>query len=396
MIEPLLFWLGVAVAGIVAICVGAELMLRARHWFEERFLYQSVDRRDFLAKPYHPYLAWIEDWSRPMFSYVPVGFRVFNTRSHVEPVRNNSLGFRCPEFAPPEANELRIAILGGSAAWGFGASSNDATIAGQLERILNEDGRLLRMKGKQVARCFNLAQVDGTQTQDQLTIVSFFAALRPEIVVSLTGWNELASNMRMREDMLQAWGFYLAEMEGWEPIKAGNNAYATMIEAGLQWGGRRSRLVALLAGRFARPGGFRRGIPEAVTVGTPLFLRNLANLVRLGKAYDYRHYQFLQPNLYRKRMLTAEETKVLELYDVHRPIHGGRTAGDFYRSTDIYAAIMAEVAAQPAPYGIVRNLESIFRDDERWMQYSLVHCTDMGYREIAGTVHDTILNDHLS
>ena len=392
MLEIIALGLGWSLLGISALALMAELVLRLVVLFQQGFIYKPVNRRDFLSKRYHAYLAWIEDWSKPMFRYISIGYRVFNNENKISPVSNNRLGFRSPEFTPPLEDELRVVVLGGSAAWGFGASSNQATISGQLEEIINKDKRLL-VDGKRFSTVYNLAQVDGTQTQDILTIIGFFNILKPSIVVSLTGWNELASNMRLDEQVMNDWGFYLADMEGWEPVSTGSNAKDQMIRSGFYWLGRHSNLFSILKESIFPAKSFRRSIPEAVEAGTPIYIRNIENLVRLGQAYGYRHYQFFQPNLYRKRYLTSEESRVIELYDVVRPIHGGKAAGDFYRDTDIYESALKEISKEPAKYGEVLNLESIFREDPDWMHYSLVHCTDQGYRRIAEAIYSTIVSN---
>ena len=70
---------------------------------------------------------------------MPIGLRYFNYEDEeISSVKCNSLGFRCPEFNEKRKNIIRIVILGGSAAWGSGASNNDNTISGHLETMLND------------------------------------------------------------------------------------------------------------------------------------------------------------------------------------------------------------------------------------------------------------------
>ena len=64
---------------------------------------------------------------------------------------------------------------------------------------------------------FNLAQVNATQTHDILTLSLYAIKVRPQIVISFTGWNELVTNKGYKKEILQNYGiFYIEELEGWE------------------------------------------------------------------------------------------------------------------------------------------------------------------------------------
>ena len=85
-----------------------------------------------------------------------------------------------------------VAILGGSAAWGCGATDNAATVAGVVEEALNSDPE--RTCSYKV---YNLAQIKGFQTQDILSIVFLLSQIKPRLVVSLNGSNEVVGSQRM-------------------------------------------------------------------------------------------------------------------------------------------------------------------------------------------------------
>ena len=145
-LESVLYSLGLILCAVLLAALTVEVTLRACKLFADTFLYEHISRKDFIDEEYHPYLSAWEDWSKPMFKYHSIGFRLFNTDISIgDKVQNNSLGFRCPEFTPPSDDEFRIVLIGGSAAWGSGASSNEATIAGQLEKCFNADRALLSL-----------------------------------------------------------------------------------------------------------------------------------------------------------------------------------------------------------------------------------------------------------
>lgn len=380
---------GAAVIALAALVVVVELGLRFYTWFDRRFLVEEVRRKDFLDPAYHPYVEWIEDWSKPMFAYIPIGFRIQNTEHTIPQVRLNRLGFRTSEFEPPEPDELRVVLLGGSAAWGFGASSNEQTIAGHLEHLLNSDGALLgdRRRG----RVLNLAQVNQTQTQDILAATFLFPTLRPDIAISLGGWNEFAASIMMPEDVLLDHHVYpITEMLGWVPLQAGAAAERMAKDAFFKAAGRHFESVRWLDRKRATPASpFKRTIEENVPIVTPLVLRNLEIMTALSRAFDFRHFQFFQPNLYRKAHPTDAEAKVLDMYDNYRPKMGGRVNGDYLRNHNPHTPVTS-AAADEERYGPVTDLYDLFRTTTERRFYSLVHCTDQGYREIAESIYATL------
>ena len=196
-----------------------EIIFRIINYIRFKYFIEQVSRKDFINDNYHSYLNWYESWKNPMFFYLPIGFRLHNIQNPRLPleVKNNSYGFRCDEFPSSENTKfLKIVILGGSAAWGSGSTNNESTIAGYLEKIINKDQRLLG-KNYQKAKVYNLAQVNGTQTQDILTINFFFKKINPDIVISFTGWNEIAVSEQFDQNILNKFRvFYLDELAGWE------------------------------------------------------------------------------------------------------------------------------------------------------------------------------------
>jgi len=382
---------GLVVVVATAVVVSLELLARAVALVERALFVKPVRRKDFLAPGYQPYVNWVEDWSKPMFRYVPIGLRLYNIDNPIPGrVENNSLGFRCGEFTDPEPDVLRVVLLGGSAAWGSGAASNAHTIAGQLERLINDDRRLLG--SKRAARCFNLAQVNGYQTQDVLTLLFFTPRLAPHVVVSFTGWNELMANDTMRRAHLERYGvFYMNEMEGWEPAGGGGHRKRAMKDALRGWGRERFELARRWDARRRAEPAEAEPVEARIALGTRLFIEHLRIIERLASAYEFTHVQVLQPYVYRKKALTEQEQRVIRLYDEVRPVHGGRATGDFLRSTNIYRSLLDEVEREGLLKGRLVDLCDVFREDRESMFYTLVHLTDRGYQRVAEEMYAALL-----
>lgn len=386
--------LGLIVLAALFIFGVIEAALRTWEALREKFLITRVSRRDFIDSRYHPYLARTESWSKAMFQYLPVGFRLFNNDNPLPGrVTNNSLGFRCPEFLPPAEDELTVAVMGGSAAWGSGATDNSATIAGQLEALMNADPQFLGRRKR--ARVFNLAQVNGNQTQDVLSLTFFGPRIKPDIVVSFHGWNELLANYPMKEDILERYRvFYLTELEWWEPIQVGDNNQRQLKQSLWRWLSGKSALASRLQ-PAGQPDPFDYSLAELqrrLQVASDVFVEHMEQLTLLGKAQGFRHFEFLQPNVYRKLELAPNESSLIKLYDEVRPVHGGKMVGDFLRSGQLYGTVKAKIAQDPQRFGTCIDLGDIFRQEREQMFYTLVHMTDPGYRKVAEHMFDSLRN----
>ena len=233
--SDLVFFIGLFICLIFLVVISGEVIFRLARYIDHLLFSEYVSRRDFIDEKYHPYVDWVEDWNKPNFFYLPIGLRLFNIENPIiGRVKNNSLGFRAAEFSPPSDDVLRILLIGGSTAWGSGASSNEQTISANLEKIINDDRRLLGKK--KCAECINLAQMRGTQTQDLLSIMLYADRLKPDIVVSLTGWNELITSHFMDDNYLEKYrAFYVYEMADWVPLNVPSQTSKLLRESGIKW-----------------------------------------------------------------------------------------------------------------------------------------------------------------
>lgn len=72
----------------------------------------------------------------------------------------------------------KLAILGGSAAFGFGMSSDDQTVSARLEKLL--EGRC----------CINAAVIGYVSGQELSEMIHHLDRQRPEVYVAVDGWND--------------------------------------------------------------------------------------------------------------------------------------------------------------------------------------------------------------
>ncbi len=97
----------------------------------------------------------------------------------------NSLGLRGNEYhLEKPANTYRIILLGGSAAWGLGASSNQTTISSLLEEKLQASGKEIQYE------VFNFSEI-GYSSSQELILWNEISLYQPDLVIHYTGYNDL-------------------------------------------------------------------------------------------------------------------------------------------------------------------------------------------------------------
>src|SRR5262249_8924167 len=107
-------------------------------------------------------------------------------------IANNRLGFSASEEfeiarqRPKMADERVVIFTGGSAAWGVGATSGAATVAGRLQALLNENQSTYRYTG------LNLAMGGWVSFQQYIALALYGRNLQPDWVISMDGTNDVA------------------------------------------------------------------------------------------------------------------------------------------------------------------------------------------------------------
>ena len=102
----------------------------------------------------------------------------------------NSMQFRdAREVAMPKPERTyRVFLTGGSTAYGCGASSDDRTIGGYLQAILNRE--LTPTTGMQY-EVFTMANSAWSSTQERIVIENRLSELQPDLVIELAGNNDV-------------------------------------------------------------------------------------------------------------------------------------------------------------------------------------------------------------
>ena len=139
MIKSAIFFIGLLILIFFAVIIILEIIFRIIDKILDTFYPDNPE--DQFSKKYLPYVNYYHSWDDAMFDYDQiVGFRLFNKESsHYHSfAKINKLGFRTHEFDTKKNDEYVVLFNGSSCAFGSGATSNENTIAYNLERKLNQ------------------------------------------------------------------------------------------------------------------------------------------------------------------------------------------------------------------------------------------------------------------
>jgi len=111
----------------------------------------------------------------------------------------NSFGLRNGEIDEVAGDDtLRVLVLGGSVAWGFGARSNDETLSAYLERWLDQHRDGVPRIGDRRVEVLNAGVVGYRSWQEAIAYESTWRRLQPDVVVTIDGVNEVFGSIYTR------------------------------------------------------------------------------------------------------------------------------------------------------------------------------------------------------
>ena len=373
---------------VILIFLILEILISALLRIKNFFLIKEKKRKDFLDPKYHKYLRRYES-ARPIFKYIPIGLRSFNFEDgEIQGVKNNSLGFRCPEFTEKKKNIIRVVLLGGSAAWGSGSSNNGNTITGHLEKILNEK---LKLSRKKKIECWNLAQINNYLSQDLLNANLFFEKLRPDFVISYAGWNEMAASYLLDQKKLKKFRTYFMEEVGdVGPMSLPSHRNKLIIKGLSKLLFENSKIISFFQNKNNNKNIFdKKKFKNEMILSSSIFVDHLNKFKLMSKGYSFKYIQFLQPHIYKKNDLTNSEKKITQLYNFVRPVHGGENFEEYLKSNDIYKYVTKDTKIQKELE--CYNLSEMFANSKEKIYYTLVHLTDRGYKLVAERISQVLL-----
>lgn len=326
----------------------------------------------YLGSPPVSAFSIIEDTYRVDHRYLPFLGWIGVPNTNLPTLKTNELGFRDRPVEPRKPNELRILLLGGSTVWGLGASSTEATVAGVLERLLN-DGT-----AKSSHRVMSGAFTGWSSRQERVALLEFFAIFMPDLVIALTGYNDLvtmvaggAGEFLQRPESVELGNAVEANLRPMSTFRAIKKVGGTLGIWRLVVYLRERATVWAPSGRLAA---YERAVAEREMARIADLYTGLAEFLdRRGS----RLMVVLQPELYTTgKPLTVEEMEVRQRY--------------FSRIKDIapvfrrYRADLLRALLDSRMRGLsVTDLQTVFDGHTRPVFIDDCHFNDEGYRIIA-------------
>lgn len=326
----------------------------------------------YLGSPPVSAFSIIEDTYRVDHRYLPFLGWIGVPNTNLPTLKTNELGFRDRPVEPRKPNELRILLLGGSTVWGLGASSTEATVAGVLERLLN-DGT-----AKSSHRVMSGAFTGWSSRQERVALLELFAIFMPDLVIALTGYNDLvtmvaggAGEFLQRPESVELGNAVEANLRPMSTFRAIKKVGGTLGIWRLVVYLRERATVWAPSGRLAA---YERAVAEREMARIADLYTGLAEFLdRRGS----RLMVVLQPELYTTgKPLTVEEMEVRQRY--------------FSRIKDIapvfrrYRADLLRALLDSRMRGLsVTDLQTVFDGHTRPVFIDDCHFNDEGYRIIA-------------
>ena len=289
----------------------------------------------------------------------------------------NETGFRDSDVEPRAPNEYRILVLGGSAAWGWGASANRHTISGALQEFLNEDSSGISY------RVMNGAYLAWTSLQERITLMEFYEHFDPDLVISFSGFNDIISVQYGNSRELLRLEFGMVEEAVENNLKPMSTLKAIRKVAGTLgiW-----RLVVYIREQVPRqqPGRIDYK-PKRSERGIPKLLDRYMSMANYTASHGDQFLLVLQPEIYSTgKQLTAAEAQVKQWLN-------SRNNENFANTFNQYRSDLVQgLSALPSSGIDVIDLGDMFDTVSETMFTDDSHFNDSGYQEIARALYRVI------
>jgi hypothetical protein len=150
-----------------------EITLRIKDFVLETSTQQisKTTKENYKIKyEYQPYLLWRG-----------------TPNQNAETFATNSNGLRGEKFSKEKKDQTyRIILLGGSAAWGYGSSSNETSLSYKVEKYLKTEEKDLRKK----IEIYNFSE-NGYNSTQELILWREILEYHPDLIIQFTGYNDV-------------------------------------------------------------------------------------------------------------------------------------------------------------------------------------------------------------
>lgn len=275
----------------------------------------------------------------------------------------NSLQMRSTRelSSPKQESVYRIFIVGGSTAFCSGSPSNDSTIGGFLEKMLNESPDLeTKYESFEV---FTMAFPGWASTHERIVIENLLSELSADLVLSITGFNDIA------------WGHVGQNVLWFHP--QGDIFLKNMTDFSMRLGGLDKEHFASIENST-----HSSISPQVVS---QRFVKNVSLACYSLSPSSIQYVVFLQPSLYlTQKPLSSRESRI-------HLIKRKRVPFDYF--SNCYNRILMDLNALECNNFSVRDLRNVFDscsvNDEVFIDRC--HFGDRGNRIIANRIFYEIM-----
>ena len=392
MLKDIVYFIGFILVFLFFTIIIFEIIIRIKESISD--LLHPNDFVQNFYKDYHKYINYYASWDDSLFDYDQiVGMRLLNikNKNFEKFIKVNKLGFRTHEFEKKD-DEFIIVFNGSSAAFGSGATSNETMISTILEKKLNH------ISSKKI-KIYNLAQINNFQTQEIVTLIFLFNKLKPNMVLSLNGWNELTANNIMSDKTIKKYQiFNITELEGWKPpavksIKIKNflSSSYLFLEDYLKCLKYFTFFKASNINKRDRDKKNYRNFEQSIREGSKLYIKNLEIFKKLSIGFNFKYFSFLQPYITEKK-LTSDEKKLLDYRKKENPLLKNEDmVSELYKIKNIYKFIDEDSKSNKSLK--LFNLYDVFKNEDSNIFYNMVHMNDIGQEIIANKIFELIKNE---
>jgi lysophospholipase L1-like esterase len=213
----------------------------------------------------------------------------------------NAQGFRGRDWrVEKRPDELRVVFLGGSTAFGYGVSRDEATYSAVVERLLRETPGL---RGRSV-EVWNAGVVGYCSAQELVLLTTKLVDYRPDLVVLLDGYNDFNYGRLMLPGTRAILPPLFYDMD--QRVADGTRSWLVLLRESALF--RRFEEIARKRREPVSP--FHRTY-DNVAVASAQYRRNLDKLARVARAFGAKVVLAPQPELFHRHgTIPADEQKL--------------------------------------------------------------------------------------
>ncbi len=291
----------------------------------------------------------------------------------LETVKINSHGLRNNEFKLLEDNKDTCMLLGGSVAWGFGASNNKNILSALIEKSLEE-------KYKIKLNVINFAEQMHSSHEELMTFVGYVDEINPKYVICLSGTNDINrgnSNFFKFSDLNNSWINFFNKGQVAKIINENNNL-KYLFKSILKFN-KYSQKVNESNYVFKKP--HKDEIPNH------LFKNKIEILNSICEQKNISVIHILQPDLILKKNKSKSEQDYIDFVDYERIEYSNKQLEIFKKN---YKSL--ELTKKNNKIAFIDHTE-IFNDINETIFFDKSHFSDKGYKILSEKIANEIKTD---